>query len=172
MNVHLVFGLVFAAIVLFLILFFGMQQIKGLFCFGQEAKLSKAVDDITRLSYETYQLAEGSSRLYRVDISRSDRICFVSPSKPYPRDWPKDEFDWKPESIVYEKMISDMSSQYYQSNMWVYSGCKGGVGQGYKAVSVVPKARFGGDSGNFCSSGGHTLFFENRGTEVEVSVKE
>ncbi len=173
MNIQLVFTLIFAALVLFFIIFFGADLLGPFFCFGQEAKFAKNVEDLVSLSEEVYQLAEGSTRLYRVSISANDRICFVNPSKPYPRDWPKDERDWKPDSIVYEKMITESGDQYYGSNIWVYNGCKGDkIGKGISASHLAPKAHFGGDSGNFCSTGGDTLFFEHKGTGVEVSIRE
>ncbi len=173
MNIQMVFTLIFSAIVLILIIIFGGDLWIDITCFGQEAKFAKNIEDVTSLSEEVYQLAEGSTRLYRVGISANDRICFINPSRPYPRDWPEDGRDWKPDSIVYEKMITESGDQYYGSNMWVYNGCKRDrIGKGLKASHLIPKAHFGGDSGNFCSTGGDMLFFEHKGTGVEVSIRK
>lgn len=172
MQPGIVFALIATVIIMGMLFVFAMPQFAAMFQVGGQAQLQKAVNDIERLAIETYNMAPGSSRLAVVNLAPNTKICFINPEMPDRRPWvvAKKWKWWEPDTVV-ETILNDPSNEYYGSTLWIYTPDIP-VGIGYKIEHIKPAPMHFGDSGNFCIRGGIELYFENKGTYVEISTAE
>jgi hypothetical protein len=170
-NVGMVFVIIFTVITIAFLLAFGIGQIGSVFNMGGRAQVQKAVDDLKKNVFEIYEMAEGSSKEYRLQIPKSSKVCFVNPEKPEKKLYPGSLSwkNWNPKSIVIKSMIKNPNDPNYLSNIWIYYDADS-TGEGYKIEHLYPKPEADGN-GNFCAVTGVILYIENKGTYVEVSVK-
>ncbi len=156
MNAGMVFGLIFTIIVIALVLIFGLGQMGNMFCMSSDAQAGKAMADLETVASEVYNLAEGSSRSFRVILPGDAKLCFVDPENPGTQLYTAADSwkNWVPDP-VYEGIIREKGY-----NLW-YEICSG---KGGKAIGSlrVPKS--------FCVTGGKTVYLENKGLWVEISV--
>jgi len=171
-NVGMVFVIIFTIITIAFLLTFGIERIGSIFDIGSRAKVQKAVDDLKKTVNEVYEMAEGSSREYQLHIPKSSKVCFINPENPEKKlyygslSWKS----WNPKSIVISSMIKNPNDPYYFSNIWIYYDADS-IGEGYKIKHLYPRPE-GDGNGNFCAVSGVTLYIENKGTYVEISVKD
>ena len=166
----MVFGIIATVIVMGMLFVFAIPQFSSIFGLGGQAHLQKTVKDIESMADEMYALAMGSSRLVTISLSPGTRICFINPDDPGKRVWEagKKWKWWTPDPVV-EKILTDPNTQYYGSTLWIYSpGTQ--VGEGYTIKHLKPAPQYDGDSGNFCVDSGRQLYFESKGSYVEVST--
>ena len=150
MNTGMVFGMIFAAIVIGLLLIFGAEQIINIFCLSSNAQVNKAVKDLENEVENVFVLAEGSAMPFTVAVPRNAMICFINHSNPAAMN------NWRPEPDKFN-IISNKIRQY-RYNLWIYYGC-GTNDDGYKI-------RYLQVSENFCVGAGTELYLENKGYHV------
>lgn len=171
MNVTMVFGIIATVIVMSMLFVFAVPQFSNLFGLGGQAQLQKTVQDIETMTDDIYVLAKGSSRLATINLASGTKVCFINPNDPSERVWGRNEpwKWWNPDRMVIESLLSDPASEYYGYNIWIYTP-QTEIGEGYKIEHLRPQPQYEGDSGNFCIDSGRQLYFENKGTYVEVST--
>ena len=152
MDTGLVFGIIFAIIIIALLLVFGIEQIVNIFCMGNIAQADKSVKDLENEVESVYNLAEGSARTFTVRIPGNARICLVNPDDPSPMN------SWAPDPDLYESIKYSIESK--QQNVWIKYGC-GTSDDGYRI-------RYLQVSENFCAGSGTELYVENRGYYVAI----
>lgn len=153
MNTGLVFGIIFAIIVIALLLAFGIEQIVNIFCMSNIAGADKSVKDLELAVEDVYNLAQGSAMPFKVSLSRNARICLINPDDPSPMN------SWRPDANDYQNWMKDMISDK-DYNVWIQYGC-GNSDDGYKI-------RYLRVTENFCVTGGTELYLENMGYHVEI----
>jgi len=151
MDTTLVFGIIFAIIVIGLLFVFGIEQIGGIFCLGNTAQVDKAVKDLENAVEGVYNLADGSALPFKVAISRNARICLINHSNTVPMN------NWNPHPDLYESINYTMYTK--RQNVWIEYGC--GPDSGYRI-------RYLRISENFCVGGGTELYLENKGYYVTI----
>lgn len=152
MEISMVFGIIFAIIVICLILVFGMDQVVNMFCVTNTAQTQKAVKDLENLVNNVYQLGEGSSMPFSVKIPRNTKLCFLNYSNPAPMN------NWAPDPELYQSIGYEISQKRY--NMWILYDC--GLGEpGYKVKYLSIHE-------NFCVGTGTELYLENKGQYVAI----
>jgi hypothetical protein len=156
MNVSMVFALILTIIVIGMLLVFGMGQIGNVFCLSSDAQTAKALKDLETVTLDVYNLAEGSSRLFTLQLPGDAVFCFVDPENPGTQLWPS-QVSWKNwvSDPVFEEIISDKNF-----NLW-YRHCSGQ--SGHTIAYLRPDS-------NFCAPPNTELYLENKGLWVEVSA--
>jgi len=152
MDTGLVFGIIFAIIIIALLLVFGLEQIVNVFCVSNIAQADKAVKDLENAVENVYNLAEGSAMPFRVAIPRNARICLINHEDPSPMN------SWNPDPNLYESIKYTIESK--NQNVWIIYGC-GTSDTGYRI-------RYLKLTENFCVSGGTELYLENKGYHVAI----
>lgn len=154
MNVGLIFGIIFAAIVIGLVAFFGISYIGDM---GNVSCMSQVGQQITNLEAAvrtTLSLSQGSSEEIRLIVPGClDKFCFVDPE--HTTDNPTD--GWSPEDHV-EIMVRNEDG-----NVVIYN--PSGTVDTYKIDKVKPYV-------NFCIESSEELVLRNQGTFVEVALPE
>jgi len=169
-NVGMVFVIIFTVITMVFLFAFGMQRVGSIFDIGSTAKVQRAVDDLEKTVNEVYEMAEGSSKTVQLQIPKTTKICFIDPKNPEKRIYSSSDWkNWDPETMVINSMIKNPNDPNYLSNVWIYYK-KESTGEGYKIRHLYPRPE-GGSNGNFCAIDGATLYLENKGTYVEISVQ-
>lgn len=171
-SVGMIFTLIVALIMIGAILAFGLPQIATMLGLGGQAQLQKAVKDLEYIVDEVYNLAEYSSRTFKLNIPAGSRLCFIDPDRPDPTFYTETKrwMWWNPERLVTDYMIKNPNSPYYGSTLWIYSK-EGEIGEGYNIPALRPACTYPDQPCNFCAVGGKELYLENRGLTVEVSLK-
>lgn len=156
MNAGMVFALIFTVIVIGLVLVFGLGQMGSLFCMSSDAQVGKSMTDLETVASEVYNLAEGSSRVFRISLPGDSKLCFVDPEGTGIQLYTAADSwkNWVPDP-VYESIIQEKGY-----NIW-YEMCSG---KGGKTLSYVKVPK------NFCVIGGKSIYLENKGLWVEISV--
>jgi hypothetical protein len=149
MNVGLIFGIIFACVLIGLILVFGFGQIQTIINTSSEASFEKTVLDLKNSVKQVYSLSQGSVQefdlIFPGDVKK---ICFVN--NPY-----QETSTWKPDAI-YTKLVES-----YGYNMFVITtGPKG-----YKIENLSP-------SNNFCITKRTKLLLRNAGRYVDIEAGE
>jgi len=157
MEVGMVFGLVFAVIVMGAIFLFGTGTFEKMICAGDVAQTTKALKDLETVVDKVQVLDEGSRQTFRMRLPVNSKICFVDPDDPEPNLIG----DWYPKSdALIEEEIQ--SSRY---NVWIDYSCGEGD-RGYRMKYLITAEP--GKPGNFCAESGDTVLLINRGIEVSV----
>jgi hypothetical protein len=146
MNVGLVFGIIFAAILIGFIFIFGFGQIQSILGFGQEASFDKTIDDFRNAVSQVYSLSQGSVQGFDFPFPESyDSVCFVGdPEQRTPT--------WEPDA-VYTSLIEG-----YGYNVIVT-----GTNKGYKIDNLSP-------TNNFCIASKTKVYLRNMGRYVDVEA--
>ena len=117
MDTGLVFGIIFAIIIIGLLLVFGMEQIVNIFCITNTAQTNKAVKDMENAVDNVFNLGQGSAMPFQVSIPRNARICFVDPDNPIRMN------NWNPSTDPDMYRIIMYRINASRSNMWITYGC-------------------------------------------------
>ena len=155
MNVGLVFGIIFAAIVIVLLLIFGGRYIQDIFVISCESQVGQRIVDIEKAVKSTYTLSQGSYQELRVMMPDCmEKVCFVDPDNPEldnpAGDWESSEF------------MTDLVSRYKYNVLMIRPS--GGV-DGYKIDKMKPYV-------NFCLTSTKTVILRNKGSLVDITLPE
>ena len=160
----MIFAIIFTIIIMGSILALGFTQIQGFLCIGSNAQTVKSFQDITALTNEVFLLSTGSVKTYRLGISGDATMCFINEDDPSPHPYENARRTWNPNPLVLENFLLDPISQYFGSNVWIYSCDNREIGEGHEIQFLSP-------SQSFCARGGDTLFIENKGASVDISFR-
>lgn len=150
MNIGMVFAVIFTIIVLSFLIIFWSDSITKFICLSSDAQIQKTIDDLKGIVEDLRYTSEGSSRRFELHIPLDTKLCFVNP-----KDTKRNPtYHWEPDP-VFEKMIA--TNGY---NIW-YTSCSGSGGEKIKSI----KTKY-----NFCSFSGDTIYFENKGYFIQVSM--
>ena len=153
MNVGLIFGIIFAAIVIILLLFFGFKYINEVMVLGCESQLGQQITNLKKAVGSTLALSEGASQELRMLIPRCvERVCFVDPKHP----------EFKGEGWVPNEFTTKLVSRYGYNVVVIKSN--GGV-DGYKIDKLKPYV-------NFCLTSSDDVIIRNAGALVEIMPPE
>jgi hypothetical protein len=152
MNTGLIFGIIFAIIVIALLFVFGLGQIENIFCVSNVAQMNKVVKELEDATEDVFNLAEGSALPFKLSIPRNAQICFVNASNP------ARENNWNPDPNEYSIILNRIDAHGF--NIWRIYGC-GSHDPGYRIRHLRP-------ADNFCAGLGTEVFLENVGHYVVV----
>ncbi|NIO22560.1 MAG: hypothetical protein GTN38_00850 [Candidatus Aenigmarchaeota archaeon] len=148
MNVGLVFGIIFAAIVIGFLLFFGFKYINEMFEVNCDAILGDQIIKLRDQVEKTFQLSLGSSQEFILNIpSCTEKMCFVD------YDDPSSYGNWETDNILTRMIIQNKYS------LIVFDRDKNF--EGYEIERLKPNY-------NFCVSSRKTLLLKNEGSFVNV----
>ncbi|MBU0898801.1 MAG: hypothetical protein KJ613_03220 [Nanoarchaeota archaeon] len=149
MNVGMVFGIIFAIIVMGFVIAFGLPMIMDAGCAQEQIKISSTLNDFEQKVNEVYSFSRGSVLPYSLSFSGS-KICFVDYENPG-----ASSSTWAAPDSAVQGLIR---GQNY--TIW-YSHCKGESGKEIEHLNVVD---------NFCFLGSGRVYLENMGTYVGISI--
>ncbi len=155
MSVGMIFGIIFAILVMSMILVFGADVTKIIFCTGNDAQIQKTIDNLQSVMDDLYMLPSGSGDWFTIKIPSDFRICFVNSTDPGPVIYPQQERSWKPD-IVYQRIIQDEGY-----NIW-FRHCSGESGGEIEHLFISPGK-------NFCAKTGTRIYLESTGRWVTIS---
>src|SRR3989338_5443786 len=156
MDIGLVFGIIFAAIVVGFALVFGGPQIMAFFGLSGTAQLEQAVDRLSQQVDAAYNLGRGSILEFEASIPDSSKLCIIDPANPG-RNIAR---GWDPDYAV-SYYLGEPGNQYYGSNVWYFQGNEF---NSKKLTRLVTEE-------NFCVSGRATILLENLGSRVGASLE-
>jgi hypothetical protein len=152
MNVGLLFGIIFAIIVLGFVMFFGYDYISKFLGISGEASLVQQILTLEGEVKDVFNLAMGSTKEFRITIpSNVGRVCFVNPENPESNP----SGGWEM-NVILTKMITS-----YQYNVLILDR-EGRFDDGKKIDHLIPNQ-------NFCISSGKRLLLKNEGKFVSIS---
>lgn len=150
MNVGLVFGIIFAAIVIGFLFFFGFKYINEMFGVNCEAVLGDQIIKLRNQVGKTFQLSMGATQEYELIVPGCiEKICFVNP------DDPSSYGNWETNNVINRMILA------YKYNMIVFNKDKTFKGYGIKHLTTEY---------NFCVSSKKTLLLSNDGSFVVVKL--
>jgi len=150
MNVGLVFGIIFTAIIIGFLLFFGFKYINEMFGVNCEAILGDQIIKLREQVGKTFQLSLGATQEFALTIpSCVEKICFVDP------DHPGSYGNWETNNVL-TRMI--LQNRY---NMIVFN--KDQTFNGYVTDHLKTED-------NFCVSSKQTLLLKNDGSFVIIKL--
>ena len=152
MNTGMVFGIIFAILVIGMLFVFGIDQIANIFCVSNVAQTNKAVSDLENAVENVFNLAEGSAMPFKVSIPRNAEICFVNYSNPVPMN------TWNPDPDMYNIISNRITANRF--NIWIKYGC--GTSDTGSKISYLRVSE------NFCAGLGTDLYLENKGYHVAI----
>jgi len=146
MNVGMIFGIIFALILIGFLMVYGIKTITQLFGFAGEASFEKNVRDFQTAVNDVYQLSMGSTQKFHFRITSDiERICFINRA---------DKSIWGDDPI--------MSELVSEGNNLIVSGKKI---KAYKINHMLP-------STNFCIEEAGDVLLVNKGRWVDVRMME
>ncbi len=150
MNVGLVFGIIFAAIVIGFLLFFGFKYVNEMFSVNCEAILGDQIMKLKDQVSKTFHLSMGSTQEFVMIVpSCVEKICFVNPEDP------SSYGNWETNNVL-TRMI--LVNKY---NLIVFDRDK--TFSGYRIDHMRTDY-------NFCVSSKKTLILRNDGSFVVISL--
>ena len=152
MNVGMVFAMIFAIIVIMLFFIYGFDAIQNFTCVGNEAKVSKSLNDLKSVVDDLYLQAEGSSNEFRLNLPADAEFCFVNPASPERNP----TGGWTEDDVI----INYIRNEYANGVGYTlyYAHCSGK--DFYELKRIQPAS-------NFCIQSGR-LYLENQGFYVSV----
>jgi hypothetical protein len=156
MSVGMIFGIIFAILVMGMLLVFGSDVIVIIFCMGSDAQTQKTIQNLQTFVDDLYLLPSGSGDYFTLNIPKDSKLCFVNTSYPEPVFYPDPLKTWDPDR-VYQRIIKDEGY-----NIW-YHHCSGQSGGKIDHLYIGS-----GNSKNFCARPGMKLYLENVGRWVAI----
>lgn len=155
MNVGLVFGIIFAAIVIGLLMFFGFKYINEVVDLSCQSQMGQQIVNLEKAVDSTMTLSRGGSQKYNFLFpSCLERVCFVDPDNPGVDNpeggWESTEF------------MIDLVSRYKYNLIFIEPN--GGF-EGHVIDKVKPYV-------NFCLTSAKEVTLLNTGRTVEISLPE
>lgn len=155
MSVGMVFGIIFAIMVIGMILVFGADVTNIIFCTGNDAQIQKTIKNMQSVVEDIYVMPSGSGDWFTINIPKNFKICFVNSTDPRPVFHPDQQMNWDPDR-VYQRIIQDEGY-----NIW-FKHCGGESGGEIKHLFISPEK-------NFCAKPGQRLYLENTGRWVAIT---
>lgn len=156
MSVGMIFGIIFAILVMVMILVFGSDVIVSIFCMGNDAQTQKTIQNLQTFVDNLYLLPSGSGDYFTLNLPRDSKICFVNTTYPGPVFYPDPLKTWDPDK-VYQRIIKEEGY-----NIW-YHHCSGQSGGKIDHLYIGKE-----DTKNFCAKPGMKLYLENVGRWVAI----
>ncbi len=154
MNVGLIFGIIFAAIVIGFLLMFGMGSVTDLFNISGNAQLGQQVVNLQSKVESTFNLAYGSVQEFKFVLPPGvKKICFVDPDNPFSNP----DGSWESNKFL------DTYISRYSYNLLVFKGDD--LPEGYVIKKLKPNQ-------NFCMTKTRKITLKNLGSVVEVTLPE
>ncbi len=155
MDVGLVFGIIFAAIVIILLLFFGFRYINEVMFLSCESQIGQQVINLEKGVESTLTLSMDASQKVKILVPNCiERFCFVDPNHP---EIEYEEGGWIPSEFV-TKFVSS-----YGYNVVIMKS--NGEIDGHKIEKFRPYV-------NFCITSTREVILRNIGTLVEATLPE
>ena len=152
MNVGLVFGIIFAVIVIGFILFFGIKYMGEMSETACKSQAGQQISNLEKAVKSTLALSQGSSQELRVILPNCyEKMCFVDTE--HPESYP--EGGWEPDERT--KMMT------YQEKKNVFLFKPNGVVEGWRIEKLKPHI-------NFCMSSTKKVILRNTGSLVEIAL--
>jgi len=154
MNVGLLFGVIFASIVIGFVLFFGVTYIGDMNNVSCASQLGQQMTNLESAVRSTLSLSQGSSQELKILVPGCfQKICFVDPEDPEKNP----QQGWDPDRGV----LSIVESQ--ENNVIVYM--PGGTVDAYRIDRFEPYV-------NFCITSTENVILKNTGREVQITLPE
>ncbi len=151
MNMNLLFGIIFAIIIMMAVLFFGVGQFGNLTDLNTQTAFYNQINDFESAVKKTAEMSMGSTQKFDFNIpSTMHKICFIDRNNPESNS----AGNWELTNIN-EKLITD-----YDYNFFIYETET--KSEGKKINYLIPLE-------NFCIKGKKTLWLENKGRYVTIS---
>lgn len=150
----MVFGIIFAVVVIVMIIAFGSGVITDIMCLGSDAQLQKTIKNMEKFVEDLYILPSGSGDYFTINIPGNSRLCFVNSTNPKKVFYPDPEKTWNPDK-VYQKIIYEEGY-----NVW-YEQCSGKSGTTISHLYIDPEK-------NFCAKSGTELYLKSMGRHVAI----
>ncbi len=154
MGVGMVFGIIFAVLVISMLFVFGSDAIMGIFCMGSDAQVQKAIQNMQTFVDDLYVLPSGSGDYFTIGIPKDYKLCFVNSTDPKAVIYPDPQKSWNPDR-VYQRIITEEGY-----NVW-YSHCRGESGTMIEHLFINPDR-------NFCAKPGSRIYLQNVGRWVTI----
>ena len=152
MEVSLVFGIIFASIVMGLIVFFGYNYINQMMTLSCQSQLGQQIENMKSTIKSTLTLSKGSAQEFDILLQSNcaTKICFVDPEM---ASIENEADGWMPDEFT----------AYFASrnkfNIIIFKPDKGM--DGYEIAKLKPSA-------NFCLTSSRKVIFRNTGVLVDV----
>ncbi len=150
----MVFGFVFAIIVIGFLLAGGLPMIQGILSAGEAATHNKNIEEFKKAVEGVYFTTTGSTDVFTAKVTGGiERICFLNPQNPQnnPRG------DWFAEQVV-QDLIQNKSYSLFVIN-------QDGSGKGEVIERLSPDE-------NFCIKTDRELLLVNKGRSVHAEVRK
>lgn len=160
MEVGLIFGIIFAAIVMGLLIFFGFRYISDMISVTCESQVQQQAENLKNAARSTLALSKDSAQEFKIIIQSNcvSRMCFVDPDNPQVEN---KEWGWVPSEFL-TKMVSS-----YKYNVVITR--PDGTIDGYAIDKLVP-------SSNFCLTSTRDVTLRNAVRSgkafVEITIPE
>ena len=152
MNIGMVFGIIFAIIVVGFVFAFAVPLMMDTGCNQEQLQLASALNDLDSKISAFYLHSEGSMTDHTLNIPGNVKICFINPDYP---DNPSENLVFDP---AVKTIISDSGKRF---NVW-YTYCDGENGEKIDYLFIEPGQ-------GFCIQGTDKIWLENKGNLVKVS---
>lgn len=150
MNVGLVFGIIFAAIIIGFLLFFGYTYINEMFGVNCEAILGDQIIKLREQVGRTFQFSLGATQEFTLTVPACiEKICFVNP------DDPSSYGNWETNNVITRMILT------YDYNVIVFRDDQSSGGHVIDHLTTEY---------NFCVSSKKTLLLKNDGPFVVVKL--
>lgn len=153
MSVGMIFGMIFAIIVMSMLIAFGADILGILFGMGSDAQLMKSIKNMETVVDDLYHYP-GNTEYFTLNIPKDAKLCFVNTSNPEPVYYPDPKKTWDPD-IVYQRIIREEGY-----NIW-YETSSGKSGGEIKRLSIA-------EGKSFCAVPGMELYLQNVGGKVTI----
>jgi hypothetical protein len=156
MDTSLVFGIIFASIVMGLLVFFGFRYISDMMSLGCESQTAQQMESLKSAVKSTLALSKGSVQEFKIIIQSTcaSKICFVDSQNP---DVENRDGGWIPS----EQSTYIVTRNGY--NVLVYGN--GDVMAGHAIDKFKPYV-------NFCVTSSRDVMLRNNGKTVEITLPE
>ncbi len=155
MNVGLIFGIIFAIIVMGMLIVFGMQNIGSVIEVSCESHIGQEMINIEKAVDKVRTFSQGSSiELIVLVPSCVERVCFVDPQHP--------EIENKKGGWMTNDFISDLVSSNGHNVVLLKDD---GSYDGYTVSKLRPVE-------NFCITTKEKTVLRNMGSRIEISLSD
>lgn len=155
MNVGLIFGIIFATIVIILLLFFGFRYINEVMFLSCESQMGQQIVNLEKAVKSTLSLSMDASQKLKIIVPGCiEKFCFVDPRYP---EITNTEGEWVP-----NEFITTFVSSYGYNIVIIKSN---GEIDGHKIDKFRPYV-------NFCITSTNTITLRNTGTLVDATLPE
>ncbi len=149
MNVGLVFGIIFAIIVMGFLLFFGYSRIIEILELNEDVLIKKQMTDLEKTADRVFEMSMGTTQDFDFKFYKTiNNVCFIDPENPDSNQ----AMGWELDDYL-KKLIDD--GKY---NMIIFIN---DMPDGNNITHVLPLE-------NFCIDKPGKLWLENKGTYVDI----